>query len=382
MIKSYQRYSLYLLGLFLIQSIFFSGFNFLIDPYGIFNTPAMVGINKIKPEKRKQVRLFKAIAVARLKPQMVFLGSSRTEFGLSTSHPVLRQFQPAYNLALPSPNMYEVRRYLEHAIANNQLQQVVLGIDFFMFNVFLANTPDFNENRLEKTEITLQDTINSIYSIDVLLASLVTVRHNHQKPNGLDYFYPDGSRTENRDIIFGNQPMRKIMRAGLQRNTFLAKQNPARRYQLSQKNLNELQTIVNLCREHQINLKIFISPAHATHWESIRVGGFWPVFEQWKREIVKIYPIWDFSGYNSITTEPISDDMKNYLDSSHYTQAIGNLILNRIFQTNQEKVPSDFGILITPENVESHIQRIQQDRAVWAEKHPEEVKFVQKLKPE
>ncbi len=382
MIKSYQRYSLYLIGLFLIQSIFFSGFNFLIDPYGIFNTPAMVGINKIKPEKRKQVRLFKAIAVARLKPQMVFLGSSRTEFGLSTSHPVLRQFQPAYNLALPSPNMYEVRRYLEHAIANNQLQQVVLGIDFFMFNVFLANTPDFNENRLEKTEITLQDTINSIYSIDVLLASLVTVRHNHQKPNGLDYFYPDGSRTENRDIIFGNQPMRKIMRAGLQQNTFLAKQNPARRYQLSQKNLNELQTIVNLCREHQINLKIFISPAHATHWESIRVGGFWPVFEQWKREIVKIYPIWDFSGYNSITTEPISDDMKNYLDSSHYTQAIGNLILNRIFQTNQEKVPSDFGILITPENVESHIQRIQQDRAVWAEKHPEEVKFVQKLKPE
>ncbi len=382
MMKSYQRYSLYLLGLFLIQSIFFSGFNFLIDPYGIFNTPAMVGINKIKPEKRKQVRLFKAIAVARLKPQMVFLGSSRTEFGLSTSHPVLRQFQPAYNLALPSPNMYEVRRYLEHAIANNQLQQVVLGIDFFMFNVFLANTPDFNENRLEKTEITLQDTINSIYSIDVLLASLVTVRHNHQKPNGLDYFYPDGSRTENRDIIFGNQPMRKIMRAGLQQNTFLAKQNPARRYQLSQKNLNELQTIVNLCREHQINLKIFISPAHATHWESIRVGGFWPVFEQWKREIVKIYPIWDFSGYNSITTEPISDDMKNYLDSSHYTQAIGNLILNRIFQTNQEKVPSDFGILITPENVESHIQRIQQDRAVWAEKHPEEVKFVQKLKPE
>jgi hypothetical protein len=382
MIKSYRRYSLYLLGLFLIQSVFFSGFNLQIDPYGIFQTPAIMGINRIKPEKRKQVRLFKAIAVSRIKPQMVFLGSSRTEFGLSTSHPVLQPFQPAYNLALPSPNMYEVRRYLEHAIANNQLKQVVLGIDFFMFNFFLPNTPDFNENRLEKTEITLQDTINSIYSIDVLLASVVTVRHNQQKPNGLDYFHPDGSRTENRDIIFGNQPMRDIMRAGLQQNTFLAKQNPSRRYQLSQDHLNELQTIVNLCREHQINLKIFISPAHGTHWESIRVGGFWPVFEQWKREIVKIYPIWDFSGYNSITTEPISDDMKNYLDSSHYTQEIGKLLLNRIFQTNEEKVPRDFGILITPENVESHIQKIQQDRAVWAEKNPEVVEFVEKLKPE
>jgi hypothetical protein len=382
MIKSYQRYSLYLLGLFLIQSVFFSGFNLLIDPYEIFQTPAMVGINKIKPEKRKQVRLFKAIAVSRLKPQMVFLGSSRTEFGLSTSHPVLQQFQPAYNLALPSPNMYEVRRYLEHAIANNQLKQVVLGIDFFMFNVFLPNTPDFSENRLEKTEITLQDTINSIYSIDVLLASLVTVRHNHQKPNGLDYFHFDGSRTENRDIIFGNQPMIEIMRAGLQENTFLAKQNPARRYQLSQNYLTELQTIVNLCREHQINLKIFISPAHATHWESIRVGGFWPVFEQWKREIAKIYPIWDFSGYNSITTEPISDNMNNYLDSSHYRKKIGELVLNRMFQNHQEKVPKDFGILITPENIESHIQQIQQDRAVWAEKNPEVVEFVEKLKQE
>ncbi len=382
MIKSYRRYSLYLLGLFLIQSVFFSGFNLLIDPYGIFKSPAMVGINRIKPEKRKQVRLFKAIAVSRLRPQMVFLGSSRTEFGLGTSHPVLQPFQPAYNLAIPAPNMYEVRRYLEHAIANNQLQQVVLGIDFFMFNVFLPNTPDFNENRLEKTEITLQDTINSIYSIDVLLASLVTVRHNQQKPNGLDYFHPDGSRTENRDIIFGNQPMREIMRAGLQQNTFLARQNPARRYQLSQDHLNELQKIVNLCREHNINLKIFISPAHGTHWESIRVGGFWPVFEQWKREIVKISPIWDFSGYNSITTEPISDDMKNYLDSSHYTQEVGKLLLNRIFQTNEEKVPRDFGVLITPENIESHIQKIQQDRAVWAENNPEMVEFVEKLKPE
>lgn len=380
MMKSSRRYSLYLLGLFVAQSCFFSGINLVIDPYGILNSPTFVGFNKIKPEKRKQVRLFKAIAISRIQPKMIFLGSSRTEFGLDPSHPILQEFQPAYNLAIPSANMYEVRRYLEHAIANNQLQQVVLGIDFFMFNTFLENTPDFDDNRLEKNKITIQDTINSIYSIDVLLASLQTVRHNIKKPNGLDYFYPNGTRTENRDIIFGNQPMIQIVKTGLQENTFLRKQNTQKKYQISTNYLKELQNIVKLCDEHNINLKIIISPSHATHWESIRVGGFWPLFEQWKRELVKIYPIWDFSGYNKITTEPISNDMKNYLDSSHYRKEVGALVLNRIFQYNENTVPEDFGVLITPENIESHLKLIQQNRAEWANNNPDMVEFVKKFK--
>ncbi|GFZ91240.1 hypothetical protein [Okeania sp. KiyG1] len=75
-----------------------------------------------------------------------------------------------------------------------------------------------------------------------------------------------------------------------------------------------------MCQENNIKLILFISPSHATQWEAIRATGEWSTFEEWKREVVKITPVFDFSGYNTITTEPIHNDMENYRDNSHYTK--------------------------------------------------------------
>jgi len=41
--------------------------------------------------------------------------------------------------------------------------------------------------------------------------------------------------------------------------------------------------------------------------EVIRVTGLWQEFEQWERELTEMAPVWDFSGYNSITSKSISD---------------------------------------------------------------------------
>lgn len=136
------------------------------------------------------------------------------------------------------------------------------------------------------------------------------------------------------------------------------------------------------CKQHDITLKVFISPSHATQWEAIRATGHWHTFEQWKREVAKITPVWDFSGYNSITTEPISNTMKNYGDNSHYTKEVGDLVLNRILSFKEETVSSDFGVLLTPETIESHLKQIRYDREVWARKHPDEVKLVEDIKEE
>ncbi len=95
---------------------------------------------------------------------------------------------------------------------------------------------------------------------------------------------------------------------------------------------------------------------------------------------MKIAPVWSFSGYNSITTEPISENLKNYIDPSHYRSEVGDLVLNRILEYNDEKVPDDFGVLLTPENIESHIEQVRSDREAWAKKHPDEVKLVEDLK--
>ncbi|MCT7964364.1 hypothetical protein NG791_27170 [Laspinema sp. D1] len=366
-----------------MPTVSISLFNIAVDPYAVFNSPIRLGLNQVKPEKDRQVRMFKAIEVIRIQPKMVFIGSSRTEFGLDTAHPAVSGVKPGYNLGITGANIYEARRYFEHAIANNtNLQKAVIGVDFFMFGKHKKNQVDFSENRLLISHITREDKLNSIFSLPVIRGSLKTIKVNQSSGDSVGHFYPDGRRNPNyyiQDIYEGRQGV-DIIQKLLRNNDFFQAKKRGEPYEIS--HLEEVKNIVNLCDKHQIECSFFISPSHVTHWESIRLSGAWEGFEEWKRQLAQITTVWDFSGYHSITTEPLSSAMKNYIDSSHYRKEIGDLVLNRIFQYNQEIVPEDFGVLLTPETVENHLKQIREDREIWANNNPDVVHFVEKiLKP-
>lgn len=371
--KKYRRFNLAFLAAAFIPTLSVGLFNVVIDPYDVFNTPNFFGVNHSKPDKDNNDRLFKALDIVRIKPVTLVIGSSRTKQGIDPNHPALKNQQPAYNLALNGPNFYEQLRYLEHAIANQKdLKEVILGVDFFMFNETLKNQPSFSEQRLEKQYLTLQDIINSTFSWDVLAASqenIVASMNETDKKDG----YGDNGFMPNRKVK--PEEMQWRFDSGIQLYYRLHSS-----YEFSEQYLADFKKFVELCKQRGINLKVFISPAHATDLEAIRVTGRWETFEQWKREIVKIVPIWDFSGYNSITSEAINSKMKNYVDNSHYTKPIGDLVLNRILSYRKESVPQDFGILVTPKNIESHTAKIRADREAWVKKNPTVVKLVQDLK--
>ncbi len=44
------------------------------------------------------------------------------------------------------------------------------------------------------------------------------------------------------------------------------------------------------------------------------------------------------------------------------------------------KVPEDFGVLLTSENIEDNIQKIRQAKEKRKETHPEEIKIISKAK--
>ncbi|WP_017305707.1 hypothetical protein [Spirulina subsalsa] len=381
--NSYHFYTLRVLVLTLLSLSLIAGLNAGIDPYEALGTRQIRGINNIKPEKNTQVRLFKTLAINRLQVQSVFLGSSRTEFGLDSNHPALSHLQPGYNLAISGGNMYEVRRYFDHVIATQpEVEKIVLGLDFFMFNQFQQVTPDFNEYRLEVRHIILKDLFDVLFSKSALLASFRTLRSSQREPDAIGFFYPDGRINPDFYIAktYHNQP--KKARFAKVLADFMTREDLYGNYQLSRDYLEDLKAIITTSQAQGIDLTLFISPSHAMQWEAIRVSGLWPEFEQWKRELVNLAPIWDFSGYNSITTEPLTDSMVHYIESSHYRKEVGDLILNRILNYNLEQVPPDFGMLLTPNNLKDHLAQIRQDRAVWVKNNPEWVKFVEGLKPE
>lgn len=376
--NNYRKFNLAVLSVSFPGLLACGLFNIVIDPYDIFNSYELPGVNQLKTEKFKNLKLFKAIDITKIKPKTIFLGSSRAGIGLNPTHPAIVN-QPAYNLALSGGNIYEAKRYFKHALANQpELETVVLGIDLFMFNELKVNELDLNEERLEISNILPQDLLSITLSLDAIYASANTIKSN-LNPNAYHLFKENGMHYTS---YSERHPPQIINRFKKSISEYFKTDGYYKEYHLSNEFLSDLQEIVSVCKKLNIDIKIFISPSHATQWEAARAAGLWSIFEEWKREVVEIIPVWDFSGYNSITAEPISEDMKNYWDNSHYRKEVGDLVLNRLFHYQEEMVPDDFGVLITPTNVEDHLSQIRTEQASWTKKDPDKVKFVEDLKPE
>ena len=119
----------------------------------------------------------------------------------------------------------------------------------------------------------------------------------------------------------------------------------------------------------------------------------WPQFEQLKREVLQLnvanaasagkppFPLWDFSGYNSINTEPVPaiDDnrsrMKYFFDGTHSTPLLGKLVQDVIFSVSSAgaQAPEDFGVRLLTGNIESLLAADRVARDDWVSSHSQDV---------
>ena len=379
--KLYRRFNYMFMAFMAGSSLLIAGLNITMDPYGVMNSPRIKGFNWSKPKQFNRPRLFKAIALTRpLQLETLLLGTSRVDWSLQPDSTALAPYQPVYNSALPASTMYEQLNYFKHAILNQaKLKLIIIGLDFEMFLEYNENVSEsgFDKRRLEKKGIRLIEALSINFSTNTMNDGLETVNHNRKYPDTI-YYYPNGfnniyaRKGKNRNVSFIKDTADKIVR--------LVKSG--KKGNLSNKSLAQLQEIQSLCENAGIELKLFITPPHVAHLEGFRLVEKWQLYEEWKREIVKIMPVWDFSGYNSITTEPIENEMNNYQISTHYYTSIGDLILNRILDYKEEEIPEYFGVLITPENVEAHLENVRRDRTAWLENNPDAVELLQELKEE
>ncbi|MBT6050167.1 MAG: hypothetical protein HOG49_25505, partial [Candidatus Scalindua sp.] len=139
---------------------------------------------------------------------------------------------------------------------------------------------------------------------------------------------------------------------------------------------------------------------HARQSETIVARGIWNDFEKWKRKLVELneqvaleqnrelFPIWDFSGYNSYTTESVTENgdkestMQWYWESSHYKKELGDLVLDRIFNYKHPDrvVNDDFGVLLNSDTIEPHLRQIRNDQLLWRQSYTEDVAEIEALK--
>lgn len=368
-------------------------FNLAVDPYSIYNVVSRPGFNAVKPEVTKHLRMAKAKSVSWANPDALILGSSTAETGLDPAG--LHATGSAYNLGLSGANIYEVRRYYQHARSTGQIKHVVLAVDLFMFNANLPNRPDFDEQVLN---VNADGTPNrqisklnlaTLFSLDTTRASLATLRGQDQPnaflPNGqLEWNYRSGHIQK-----FGYGGAFAYAETFIREGSFLPP--PARAFSFTRTDgydsIAELARIMEMARQDGADLTVVISPSHARLLESMQQLGLWDVFEDWKRRIVRAaaalptgkITIIDFSGYNSVTTEavPAVDDktsvMHNYWDDFHFKKEIGDRILERIAKGAAPADDDTFGVALTKANLDSHLARIRAERDQWRAAHGDDI---------
>ncbi len=381
------RYLLIIIVTVLTLAGVIAAFNYFVNPFGVYSGPQISWVGDNKPHIYRNARMVKAHWITRAQARGLVLGSSRSDVGLHPATAVWpAKADPGFNASIPSARIYELLQYLRHANAEGNIRVLVLGLDFFMFDGNFVSERGFDESRLHihgplhRTLGAIQDTLRTLLSYDALEASFDTLRQ--QNTVAVAYHAYGAQNTRNREnTILRKGGYRAAFSAALRETVTSRDGIAALDYGPSviedNAPLNHFREIVDYCVSQQIELHIAISPVHALWLEAIARLGKWDDYERWKRDVVRVVEsrrrdhatpkieVWDFSGANSITREPIPQKdeperaMTWYWEASHYKRETGDLMLRKMFGDRTEPHFAKFGVRLSGKNLDAHLQNIR-----------------------
>lgn len=112
--------------------------------------------------------------------------------------------------------------------------------------------------------------------------------------------------------------------------------------------IKDIKEINDFAKENNINIVFYFVPVYHKVYKLGNIIDY----NNFKREIVKITPFYDFSGLN-----PITQDDKMWINLLHSNNKAGELIKQRLFsQKTEAPLIKDFGIYVTKDNIDKHIK--------------------------
>ncbi len=377
-----------------------AGFNAFIDPYGHFDPPKISGVNELPLGFNHRPLLAKSLAVSELRPATIILGNSRAEAAYDPQHPAITQ-QPAYNLAIGGAGLVMLRRYFLEALAAGGLRQVVLTLDLTLFDP-AANAPDASLDTVLLTDATGEQAggARKWRRLAFILLSGTTSSDSwwsitHQGKL-VAIYNRSGLREEAYDIAQVAReggPRRASIRvesnvlAGTLRDVESASFRSSYAATLA-----ELQEMIDLSAGHGIQLKLIINPIHARQNYALDVAGLWPLYENWKRDLVaaaqrspELVSLWDFSGVNSCTAENLPADanaasaMRWYRESSHFRRVLGNRVLDRVFGRPDDGACPGLGQRLEPATLDAALVEQRASLRQWVGTHAADVAEIEGL---
>ena len=115
--------------------------------------------------------------------------------------------------------------------------------------------------------------------------------------------------------------------------------------------ISSLKEIVSICKDNNISLYVFTAPINNNLMDTMKINDYLGFLSS----ISKVTNFTDFSGYNTITMNNC-----NYYESHHYRPLVGQLVAARIFNDSTVDIPSDFGVYVTKNNINEHLEKLRE----------------------
>jgi hypothetical protein len=344
---SYRKWLITTLSLMLMIAALVVAVNFFVDHHAI--RLSLFSVNK----EIRQMVFPDGINQHTFNPEFIFrnpekfdaflFGSSRTAVIQVDKIPAHRFYNMSYSLGLPAQHLAILRAFLKKGI---KIKAVVIGLDEFCFNL---------------TPATRQKHLIRIMHPDAGGPSRAEMfgMYFFRKP-GVD----DLAKWRDR-VLYGKMERRFIMnnrgvnlswreKDRIIENTGKPIFNfTVRKYEpivYGPKEMDEafavIEELIALSRMHHFSITFFITPFYS----QVYLNNAKALLNA-KERLAMLTDYYDFSGFNSVTTNAI-----NYYEESHYRYRVGDMMIERMFGGASTAAPDDFGVRVTRQNVRRHLE--------------------------
>ena len=407
-----RRFLAWLFGTCLLGALLAALFCRAVDPYLVFGSPRVVGLNDIKTAITQHEPMLKAYQASRSCARTVILGSSRSGVGLdpdSAAWPTA--MQPVYNLSVAGTDLDDglqlLKVLLAHCSAQDRPATLVVLLDFESFlqpvlppGIKAAARSEADLEQDDRLRQLARASFGPIMSITRLLKDLATALLTTSALADSIGTIGASVRSAGASVLTNGKSSEWLLRqwtlvAGPgalfhQKHTLTARRFGVRhRLELapdgSFEALVPVVALLNLAERHQLAVRLGVQPSHVTHHELMDALGYWHDFERWKRAVAGAAQAgrergvdvvaWDFGGYESAFQESVAarggdrSPMATFWDPVHYNVALGQRICASL--ASGASGQRHLGAELRPETVDLRNQQVRQDREAWRQAHPD-----------
>lgn len=336
MVKSHKKWLILFLFLLWIPVTATVTFNFIVDPLWCFSHINRLNEKAVIIDQRQQKT--NRLTYGPRNYTALIIGSSRTEPIAEKELAGCR----AFNYAAPAMYPDEYADYIKYAKQVNRLPitRVFVGMDFFG-----TITKKPLDNKSPDTYFAQAN--EKLYRLKTILnPDVVRVFYRKYKDKPYYYLYDRNDYT----LIPKDLSQYNTTKLLQDRLTFFKKHfYQSDVYTYDGKFIEVCEALKS--SNPGVEFKVFTTPVTSALFESMVTEGRFNDYCRWLRELVAVFGgIHNFMYLNSITK-----DVRNYYDADHFFPEIGTLVAHKISGYTDRSVPNDFGVYVTKDNLEQHI---------------------------